>query len=183
MDLGKITLPEAVEVSGKSFQIHTDFQFFISFSRMIKEKHLLSDYDFMYKNKIPYNKQRGLDALIAFAWPHKELPRQTYGQNDEIIIDYDIDADLIYSAFYAQYGIDLFKEDLHLHWHKFQSLLNGLKDTKLNDIMMFRSYIAKSTDGQEYKKAMLHLKEIWRIEPELTEEEKEVIAKFDAQLK
>ena len=69
IDITKKIFPESVEVKGKIYSIHTDFQYFIRFSKMMSEKHKLEDFDFLYKSKIPYDRQAGLNALIAFAFP------------------------------------------------------------------------------------------------------------------
>lgn len=179
IDLTKKVLPCSIEVYGRIFPIHTDFQYYILFSRMIAEKHRLSDFDFLYTEKVPADRQRGLDGLMRFAFPERELPKDIGEETDEIILDYEKDADFIYSAFFHYYHIDLMAEKLSMHWYKFSSLLNGLKETKLNDIMGFRSYRPKQTDGREYKTQMLRLKEMWRIEPPLTEEEKKAVEKFE----
>lgn len=179
IDLSKKGLPCSVEVHGKIYPIHTDFQYYIVFSRMTREKHSLEDFDFLYTEKIPADRQQGLNALMEFAFPKRELPKDMGDETDEIILDYEKDADFIYSAFFHYYGIDLMADGLSLHWYKFSSLLNGLKETKLNDIMGFRSYKPRQTDGREYKMQMLRLKEIWRIEPPLTEEEQKAIDKFE----
>lgn len=51
--------------------------------------------------------------------------------------DFDLDSDLIYACFNAQYGIDLGQTEMH--WFKFISLFKGLKDTQLNDLMYYRT--------------------------------------------
>lgn len=179
IDISKKILPCSVEVHGKIYSIQTDFQYYIIFSRMMKENHQLKDFDFLYTEKIPQDRQQGLNELIKFAFPKRELPKDSGEETDDIILDYEKDADYIYSAFFHYYNIDLLAEKLSLHWYKFSSLLNGLKETKLNDIMGFRSYKPRQTDGKEYKAQMLKLKEMWRIEEPLTEEEQKELEKFE----
>ncbi len=179
IDLSKKGLPCSVEVHGSVYPIRTDFQYYIIFSRMAKERHSLGDFDFFYTEKVPADRQKGLDALLRFAFPKRELPKDTGNDTGETVLDYEKDADFIYSAFYHYYGIDLMAENLSLHWYKFSSLLNGLKETKLNDIMGFRSYRPRQTDGREYKSQMLKLKEMWRIEEPLSEDEQKELAKFN----
>lgn len=180
IDLEKMTLPNSIVVLGKDFEIQTDFQYFIIFSRMIKEKHSVDDFDFFYKDEIPLNKKHGFLELYKFAYPKKELPRVLDDDiSNEILLDYETDADLIYSAFFHYYNIDLFQKDLHLHWYKFQSLLSAIKDTKLNDIMDIRGYKPSKNDSPQYKSQMNKLKEMWKIETPLTDEEKQEIEKFE----
>lgn len=180
IDLTKMTLPSSIIVLGKDFEIHTDFQYFIIFSRMLKENPKLDDFDFFYKNEIPFNKEQGFLELYKFAYPKKEVPRIFDDeQNDNILLDYEIDADLIYSAFFHYYNLDLFQDNLHLHWYKFQSLLSGIKDTKLNDIMDIRNYKPNKNDSPQYRSQMNKLKEMWKIEEPLTESEKQELEKFE----
>lgn len=185
MTLTKKILPSTIEVEGKSYEIQTDFQYFIMFSNKIKNgTRELKEYDFLYTNKIPYNRLEGYKQLYNFAYPHKQLPRHLDEDNsDEIILDYEQDADLIYSAFQEKYNIDLIDEDLCLHWYKFQALLTGLQNTKLNEVMKYRSYKANAKDPQEYRKQMQKLKQMWEIVPELSEEEKKAVEDFYSKLK
>ena len=179
IDLSKKGLPCSIEVHGKIYPIKTDFQYYIILSRMTKENHQLKDFDFFYLEDIPADRQQGINRLFEFAFPKPELPKDTGEEPDGIILDYEKDADFIYSAFFHYYNIDLMEEKLSLHWYKFSSLLNGLKETKLNDIMGFRSYKPRKNDGNEYKTQMLKLKEMWKIEEPLTEEEQKELEKFE----
>lgn len=179
IDLTKKILPCAIEVHGKTYAIYTDFQYFVNFSKMITENHSVLDYDFLYKDKKPLDRMAGFHALADFTFQKSEFPKDSGEPCDEIILSYEKDADYIYSAFYHYYKIDLLDETLSLHWYKFLALLNGLKETKLNDIMGFRSYKPKATDGKEYKNQMNRLKELWRIEPPLTDEEQSALDKFE----
>jgi hypothetical protein len=184
IDLSKVTdLPDTITVSGKPFCINTDYQFFITFVTMATAPHQYEDYNFMYKREIPSDLAQGFEKLKEFASPKRELPRDIGEESTEVLLDYEKDGDLIYSAFWKCYGIDLKAQNLHLHWYKFQSLLMGLQDTKLNKVMEFRGYIPKESDGKEFKKFMLQQKAAWQIEKELSLEEKEAVDNFDALLK
>lgn len=179
LDLSKKILPRGIEVNGRIYPVRTDFQYYIIFSRMVKENRRLEDYDFLYTESVPADREKGFRELVKFAFPKRELPKDTGEEPDGTILDYDADADFIYSAFFHYYKIDLLDEKLSLHWHKFTALLNGLKETKLNDIMGFRSYKPRQSDGKEYKAQMLKLKEMWRIEEPLSEEEEAELEKFE----
>lgn len=57
------------------------------------------------------------------------------------LIDFDVDAERIYSSFIQAYGIDLIDMQGKLHWHKFKALLNGLpEDTALMQVIRIRQY-------------------------------------------
>lgn len=184
IDLTKvIDLPDAITVAGKSYCINTDYQFFVAFIEMAKNSHRYEDYNFMYRSSIPKDLKQGFEKIKDFASPRRELPRDIGDECTEILLDYGKDGDLIYSAFWQCYGIDLKAQNLHLHWYKFQALLAGLQDTKLNKIMEFRAYNPKETDGKEFRKYMLQQKAMWQIEKGLTPEEKAAVDDFDSLLK
>ena len=180
ISLNKALLPSSVKIDGIFYAIHTDFQYFLNFLKITKEEVIpLNAIDFMFVSEIPGNKQKAFDALINFTYPKKEIPRTEHStDNKEILLDYDVDADLIYSAFYEKYKIDLCDESLHLHWYKFQALLNGLTGTKLNDVMSYRAFKPKGKTD-DYQKEMLRLKKAWRIEEQLTEKEKLMVDEFE----
>lgn len=180
MDLTKKLLPSAIEVDGRFYEIKTDFQFILSLLHLLKmqEVKTFSDIEFIFVSKKPRNLQKAVDALIAFIYPETELPRKSGEASDDILFDFFQDGDIIYSSFFHYYNIDLFDENLHLHWQKFLVLFNGLKDTLMNDIINYRSYKIDSKDPQNYRKQMLKMKAMWEIIPELTEAEKKAIDDF-----
>jgi len=135
MDLTKAILPDSVEVSGRFYKIHTGhpywFRFHSLFSQDVK---YVDDFDFLYVDEIPQDKQGGVSALLAFFYEKKEVPR---GDSDgELVLDYDIDSDLIYAGILQCYGVDLFEREIH--WHKVRAMISGLRETKLNDIIYYR---------------------------------------------
>lgn len=198
IDLIKKVLPDTVEVEGETFQVQTDFQYWLRFGLMLRNKELkfVDDANFLYKGKIvhsypnpltlipeelPSDKEKGIQALIDFYQPKKEIPRATKNQSSRILVDFEIDADIIYASFYEQYRIDLLDPGLHLHWYKFNALFDSLHDTKINEIMSYRAYDA--TSHYDYKKQMQELQQAWEIIPPLTEEEQTALDEFDSLLK
>lgn len=90
-------------------------------------------------------------------------------------MDYEIDADLIYSAFLGQYGIDLVDVQ-ELHWHKFLALLNGINSsTKLREIIGYRCY---EKDNRKDIDHMEELRYAWEIERPLSEAEEQELQEF-----
>ena len=183
LDLSKAKLPDTVEVDGNFYAIHTDFRFWINFSRLIKNQNCtLGEFDFIYCDEKPFDRKKGFVALMEFYSPKKELPRALGNQTNKTLLDYDIDSELIYSSFYQQYKIDLFDEKLRLHWHKFLALMDGIRETKLTDVIGYRSYVKSS---KKYEQTMAELQHSWEITTEmtLTDEEKKAIEDFDKLLK
>lgn len=180
INLKKYGLPQAIEVRGSFFYIHTDFKYILTFFDVLHEKPAdVAAFDFMYINEKPADKLAGLQELIKFANPKRDLPRRSESSTDDKVIDWTLDAELIYSAFYEVYGIDLI--DTHLHWHKFLALFNGLHDTELNRIIDIRLFMPDG-DNSAYNKRMQKLQDAWRL-PQDNNEKDEALEAFEAQLK
>lgn len=180
IDLTKAVLPEAIAIGERYYRIQTDFKYMLMFQRQLEQEAPIESYDFMFIDAVPPAfRLEALQALIAFMNPPKELPRKVgTDKNNSIVLDYAIDADLIYAAFIQQYGIDLITE--RLHWYQFCALLAGLKDTKLNDIIGFRMWEHTGGKMGEYEKTMKKLREAWEIRKDKKEDA--ALAAFEAQL-
>lgn len=182
IDLTKKILPSAVEVEGRFYKIKTDFQYWLNFALKRKKGEIkfLSDCDFLYLNEIPENREKGIEKLIEFCDSRNELPRAISGSG-KILIDFELDSDLIYSAFLEVYGIDLIDSDLHLHWFKFNALFDSLHGTKLNEVMGYRGF--DENDKTSYEKSMIRMRQAWEIPAVLSEEERKALDDFDSKLK
>jgi len=169
-------------VDGETFDIFTDFQFWINFLLKRKKKEIKKpeDFYFLFSSKVPKNAPLALDALCDFCDVRNPLPKKVGPSDNRIIFDYEIDSDLVFSAFWDCYGINLLDEKLHLHWYAFNALFDGLHDTKLNKVMEFRSY--DKNDKSTYEQTSERLKQAWTIDIPLTEEEQKALDKFDALL-
>lgn len=154
-------LPNTVEVDGELFSINTDFRYWLKYAIDITKLQPGEVYSvaYLFKNDVP--RLNSFEALNRFAFPKTEIPRQIGSFSDEIILDYEIDADLIYAAFLGQYGIDLLAKDMH--WYVFVALLKGLNDsTKLREVMGYRSY---KKDTRKNVDIYEELKTAWQIIP------------------
>ncbi|MCR4949286.1 MAG: bacteriophage Gp15 family protein [Treponema sp.] len=185
IDLSKVKLPDCIEVAGSFFNIKTDFRAWLNFSRTVNIKGaVVDDVDFIYTDKIPpaENKKEAFEKLLDFFQPKAPLPRSTGESSGGKVLDYEIDADLIYAAFYEQYGIDLLATDEHdhavyMHWHRFLALLSGLHNTKLNEVMSWRSWNGDAKT--EYGKQMQKLRNAWELPEEKDEKVQEDLEKFN----
>ena len=164
MDLSKFNLPDAVEVSGVFYPVHTEHAWWFGFGRQLKDKEAtLPDFDYMYIGNPPEDRRAGFKALLNFYNEKKELPRSE-GDDDKVnILDYDIDADLIWAAIKQCYGVDLFQEKVH--WHKVRAMLAALPGTRLEEVMGYRCYNGKDAHLQK-------LRRMWAL-PELPDGESE----------
>lgn len=181
IDLKKTALPQTVEVGGGRFRINTDFRYFLRFAEHLQEKEKNADaFDYMYIDIPPVNKLEGLEKLIEFMQPPQVLPRKTGKEKTERVLDYTIDADYIYAAFWEQYHIDLLA--VKLHWHQFCALLHGLHDTELNNIINARLWKPTGKRG-EYEKSREQQYEAWRLPQPEDNEPDEALEAFQEDLK
>ncbi len=158
--LQKKVYQNSVFVDGKFYRIHTSSHYWFRFSELIDKKDVsYADFNFLYEDTIPSDIVKGFHALLDFYYKEKELPRKIYATSCEKILDYTIDAELIYAAILEQYHIDI-KENEY-HWHKVRTLIEGLHGTKLNDIMECRSYRGNPKDAG-YRECM-RLKNMWAL--------------------
>ncbi|MGO5053647.1 Gp15 family bacteriophage protein [Lachnospiraceae bacterium LCP25S3_G4] len=170
IDLTKKGLPNTVMVDGRPYSIYTDFRvwlrFCIEFEKWNGKGCLYVSY--IFKNDIPLHLD--IESILEFAYPKTVIPNDTGSSSEEKVIDYEIDSDYIYSAFYDVYQIDLLEAEMH--WYKFISLLKGLHDCKLSDIMQCRMYEGTDKDG-------IRLRETWALPIVLTEEDVKIKDEFD----
>lgn len=89
------------------------------------------------------------------------------------IYSFEYDAELIYSAFMSQYGIDL--QDIpYLHWWKFKAMFEGLnQDNKIVEVMSYRSINVLKIKDKEEKARIKKLQKAYALPDMRTEEEKE----------
>lgn len=187
IDLSKVKLPDCIELSdGKLFYVRTDFRTWLSFDKIVSNPDaVIDDVDFIYAEEIPSveKKSEAFLQLLNFFRPESLLPRVISSQDKIKIVDYTIDADLIYSAFYEQYKIDLLSLDknghaIQMHWHKFLALLAGLHNTKLNEVMNYRCY--EENDKTTYEESMKKLRQAWELPEQDSSKIQEDLDKFNA---
>ena len=168
MDLSTKALPDTITVEGRAYLLNTDFRLWLRFMRELKEAaRTQSDLIVNYLFKDDFPEEINIKQLADWAQPKQELPRDLGSESDAIAFDFDIDADLIYSAFVQQYGIDLLEADMH--WYKFLALMRGINDsTKLGKIIGYRTY---EKSDKKYDDQMNLLRRMWEITPPITPEE------------
>lgn len=83
------------------------------------------------------------------------------------------DQEIIYSAFWQQYHIDLAHDTLH--WWIFRALLNGLHDNYMAEIMRIRTAREEPGMSSEQKKLLRKDKSHWKL-PALAQENKQADA-------
>ena len=165
LDLKCRGLPNAIEVYGQVFLLNTDFRPWLQYPGIIREdlRELFTD------RTPPLLTREVIEQLDCFYMPPAELPR---GSSAGVpLVDWDLDADLIYAAFMQAYSIDLIETGMH--WHKFLALFSALpEETLMVKIMSYRAYAGQDKD-------MLELRDKWALPERLNEEEQQAVDEFN----
>ena len=196
-------LPETVQAGSVEIPIYPDFRSWMDFSARLCSPAASKDDTLELLTLImPVIPDVPADDLATgiLAFLHNEPPKvETVSRpklkRDEVkeqeekeeadrrprVIDYEHDADLIFSAFWQIYNLDLSKVDLH--WHVFKALLNGLPDhCQMRKVMGYRSLGPKdfSSMGKEQAKHYRELQRDFALPDHRTQEE--IDAEFAALL-
>lgn len=162
-------LPSSVEIEGTEYEIRSDFRTSVLFSLLMEDNDISDNIKFdlaldLYYPVIPNNKDKAIDKIIWFYSLGKEKNEiSETTKTSKKVFDYEVDAPYIYSAFMSDYKIDL--QDIeYLHWWKFKSLLEGLKDTnRLNEIIKYRSVDVNKLKDKEEKKFYKKMQKLYAI--------------------
>ena len=131
----------------KGYPISADYRNMIQVNMILREPDIsdaektVAALEQLYP-ETPPDIQLALDGLTWF-YSRGELEGASAGQEGgkpaPRAFDFDQDANLIYAAFYAAYGISLTTVEF-LHWWEFMALLEGLpENTLLKRIMYYRT--------------------------------------------
>lgn len=125
----------------------------------IEEEQIIDLWNYIFENFIKVEDKKPIQYDLS----GNPLPPK----KDDNFINLDKDAEYIYSSFKQAYGIDLYEEQGKMHWHKFQSLLNGLpSDTKMQEVIQIRRWKPSKGDSAEQKSQMRELQEIYSLDVE-----------------
>jgi len=167
----------------EGLKINTNFRSFILFELLMQDKEL-EDKDKillalrLFFEEPPENLKKSIEAILWFYRCGKDVKetknkKSEQKENKKQIYSYEYDADLIYSAFLSQYGLDLNKID-YLHWFKFKALFEGLKsDNKICEIMGYRAIDLNKIKDKDEKARYKKLQREYALPDNRTEEEKE----------
>lgn len=174
------TLPQAVQIGGTDYHIHTDFRNWIRFELLMVDgktpfENKVIDFLKLYCSKLPANIEDAFLALVTF-YSGADKKNQDKGNGNEHskspIYSFEHDSEYIYAAFLGQYGIDL--QSTNLHWWQFKALFKSLNDTnQIVKIMEYRSVNLSKIKDKEQKAFYRKMKALYRLPDERTEEEKE----------
>lgn len=178
-------LPTTIEIDGVEYEINSNFRTLILLNLLLCDPEM-SNRDkatqslILFYPVIPIDTKEAIKKLGWFNRCGKEIQYKSSkkksanrDKEEKRILDYEKDSDLIYSAFMSQYNIDL--QDIeYLHWWKFQSLLNGLKDdNKLCEIMGYRRKDLSEIKDKEERNFYKEMQELYSLDDGFTLEELE----------
>lgn len=167
----------------EGLKINTNFRSFILFELLMQDREIEKEDKIALALKLfyedyPMDLKKGIEGILWFysQGKSKKLENQEEKKqksNKKKIYSYEHDANLIYTAFLDQYGIDLNDID-YLHWFKFKSMFEGLKnDNKICEIMGYRAVDISKIKDKEEKKRYKKLQKEYALPDDRTEEEKE----------
>ena len=173
----------------EGLKIDTNFRSFILFellmqdSSLKKEEKIMLALNLFFEDKEFENAEEIKKAIKGILWFYtlgksedkKEIKKKekTVEKKQKAIYSFEYDANLIYSAFLSQYGLDL-NEIEYLHWWKFKSLFEGLNDeNKICEIMGYRAVDLSKIEDKKQKDHYRKLKNRYALPDNRSEEEKE----------
>ncbi len=174
-----ILLDRLPQYTPNGFKIRTDFRESIKFELLMQDNKI-DDIDKvalalnLYYYKTPTNIEKAIEDMLWFYRCGKEIKTsRTKGNKQSQIYSYEFDDQYIYSAYKDQYKIDL-NSIRYLHWWKFKSMFEGLKnDNKIIEIMGYRAVDLNNIKDKEEKAKYRKLKEIYALPDMRTPEQKE----------
>jgi len=114
-----------------------------------------------------------INTLLFFYTCGVERKLHLNGKSVRAIYSFEHDAGYIFSAFLAQYNIDLNVIE-YMHWWKFKALFESLnEDHLISKIMSYRSMDLSQIKDKEQRKYYRKLKMAYRLPDNRTDEEKE----------
>lgn len=166
----------------KGLKVNTNFRSFILFELLMQDNEVSKEDKIYLSLNLFYNEpiqdiKTAIDGILWFYTLGESENKKRVDNNskkrNKAIYSYEYDAKYIYSAFLDQYGIDL-NEIGYLHWFKFKSLFDSLKDeNKICEIMGYRAVDLNKIKDKDEKNKYKKLKQLYALPDNRTQEEKE----------
>lgn len=175
-------LPDFVTVKNVKYGVLTDFRIWMEFDRIMHLNDISTKDKIMMILRLCLDSQRckvlpqdvmaTMDALCCFYTRGKKSKGADKGKKERAL-DFSKDSGYIYSAFLAQYGIDLLSIP-YMHWYVFCSLLEGLEDTReIVKIMRYRLCEPEREQNAEKRKYLKRMKRLYALPDTRSERERE----------
>ena len=173
------SLPYDIEIDGVRYAIDASYRCMIRFELMMQdnaesdEAKIFRSLCEFYVDRVPENVLSAIDKMVWFYQCGKENDDnvQRKARDQRQVYSFEYDADMIYAAFFDQYGIDLQKENLH--WWKFKAMFRALREqNEFVKIMGYRCMNIPNSMSREQKEFYRKMKEIHKLQPSRAECEK-----------
>jgi len=164
----------------KGLKIETNFRSFILFELLMQDRKLKDEEKIylalkLFYKETPKDMQKAIEGILWFYRGGKQDKKEkNQGKSEKkAIYSFEYDAELIYSAFKHDYGLDL-NEIEYLHWFKFKSLFGGLNEqNKICKYMEYRAINLNKIKDKDTRNKYKKLKQLCALPDERTEEEKQ----------
>lgn len=171
-------LPDSLLIGGEIFPIFTDFRNWMQIEIIMHEESgsFLEKIPKLLKlcyAKLPQSMEEALHAMALF-YMGKEDDKRGVRENRKSrrLYSFRQDAELIYAAFYQQYGMDL--SDACLHWWQFRALFAGLgKETRFIQVVSYRAMDLSQIKNAAEKKFYQRMKARYALQDVRSREERE----------
>ena len=187
-------LPRHILITGEAWPVHTDFRIWMQCDMLLCDPAVPAVEKITRAAKLCLdiageNANDTINALIAnhsgdlaagifqfYACPMPgggtSAKQQRQEKGHKRVYHFGYDAPYIYAAFFAQYGIDLRRTELH--WWEFSALLQGLcGDHKFCDIMSYRGMDLSKIKDREQRAFYRRMQSLYRLPDTRPEAEKE----------
>lgn len=142
--------PHEVDTESGKVAIDPDFRTVLKCMRVLQDPDATDSHKMFLLMRWFYKSQYVPDALPVFM---DFVSCGDEPSDEEPVMDFEQDADAIYSSFWSQYGVDL-AEIPFLHWRKFMVLLSGLGEhTEIRDRIAIRELDTSKMKGDDKIKA------------------------------
>ena len=159
-----VPLPEGVYHNDKFYPINTDFKTWIKIDELMnssivneteKTATILS---LAYKSSFPDNIDSALAGILDFYTMYSPEAKVGFKK----VYSFEKDASFIFSAFFTQYGIDLFETDMH--WWKFRALFDAIdENTLFGKIVRYRAVNLEDIKDKSKKRFIRKMKQIYSL--------------------
>lgn len=174
-------LPEAIEIGGEAYAIHSDFRTALRIMMAFEDNDLANIEKHLVLIENLYQ-DRPVERDLAFAAGVKFLNMGEESQDDDNgprVYSFSKDANLIFAAFRQTHGIDL--ETAEMHWWKFLALFMDLgADTAFCNLVSLRKRVKTGKASKEERQAAREMGDVFFLpEPDTrTLAEREAEAEF-----
>ncbi len=165
-------LPQTVTVGGEEYPIFTDFRNWICLANILFEE----ESSFLEKlpriltlcyRQLPPTLEKAVEAIVEF-YGGADIKHTRGTEAAGPVYSFVQDEDLIYAAFYQQYGIDLVTAKLH--WWQFRALLSGLSEqTQFSKVIGYRRLDVSNIKNPEEKRFYRRMKALHKLNDTRTE--------------